>query len=41
MVKAIQQLQKAQTTNDGSYTSIERWNTMWLGMPNITLSIKP
>ncbi len=40
MVKTIQQLQKVQTTNDGSFTSIEGWHTMWLGMPNTTLSVE-
>jgi hypothetical protein len=39
MVETIQKLQKAQTTSEGSSTSIEGWNTMWPSMPNITLSI--
>jgi hypothetical protein len=28
MVKTIQHLQKVQATNEGSFTSIEGWNTM-------------
>ncbi len=42
MVKTIQQLQKTQVMNKGSSTSsIKGWNTMWLGMLDITPSIKP
>jgi hypothetical protein len=41
MVKTIQQLQKVQATSEGSFTSIEGWNTMWLGMPNTIPFIEP
>jgi hypothetical protein len=41
MVKTIQQLQKVQAINEGSFTSIEGWNTMWLDMPNTIPSIEP
>jgi hypothetical protein len=27
--------------NEGSFTSIEGWNTMWLHMPDTTPFIKP
>ncbi len=41
MVKTIQELQKAQTTNKGSFKSIVGWNTMWLSMFDTTPSIEP
>jgi hypothetical protein len=41
MVKTIQQLQKVQAINEGSFTSIEGCNTMWFGMPNTIPSIEP
>ncbi len=41
VVKTIQQFQKASITSEGSSTSIQRWNTMSLGMLNTTPFIKP
>ncbi len=41
MVKTIQELQKAQTTNKVSFKSIVGWNTMWLSMLDTTPSIEP
>ncbi len=40
MVEIIQQLQKTQSTNEGSSTSLKGWNMMWSDMPNTTPSIK-
>jgi hypothetical protein len=34
-------LQKVQATNEGSFTSIEGWNTMWLDMLNTIPLIEP
>ncbi len=34
-VETIQQIQKTQTQIEGPSTSMEGWNTTWLGMPNI------
>jgi hypothetical protein len=36
MVETIQQIKKTQTQKEGSSTSMEGWNTTWLGMPNTT-----
>jgi hypothetical protein len=37
MVDKIQQIKKKkQTQTKGPSTSMEGWNTTWLGMPNIT-----
>jgi hypothetical protein len=35
MVEIIQQIQKTQTQTKGPSTSMEGWNTTWLGMPNV------
>ncbi len=35
MVETIQQIQKTRTQIEGPSTSMEGWNTIWLGMPNI------
>lgn len=40
-VKIIQELQKAQTTNKGSFKSIMGWNTMQSNMFDVTPSIEP
>ncbi len=36
MVKTIQELQKAQTTNKGFFNSIVGWDTMWPSMFDTT-----
>ncbi len=36
MVETIQQIRKTQTQTKGSSTTMEGWNTTWLGIPNIT-----
>jgi len=36
MVNIIQQLQKAHTIVEGSFASMEGWNTTWLGMLDMT-----
>ncbi len=41
MVETIQQLQKAQATNEGFSTLIEGWNTMWPSMFNTTPFMEP
>ncbi len=41
MVEIIQQLQKAQATSEGSFTSIKGWNTMWPSMADTTCFIEP
>ncbi len=41
MVKTIQELQKAKTTNKVSFKSILGWNTMWPSMFDITPSLEP
>jgi hypothetical protein len=33
MVETIQQIQKTQTQTKGPSTSMEGWNTTWLGIP--------
>jgi hypothetical protein len=40
MVNTIKQLQKAQTTNEGSFASMEGWNTTWPSMPDTTPSLE-
>jgi malate synthase len=35
MVETIQQIHKTHTQTKGSSTSMEGWNTTWLGMPNV------
>jgi hypothetical protein len=40
MVNTIQQLQKAQTKNEGSLASMEGWNTTWPNMLDTTPSLK-
>jgi hypothetical protein len=40
MVNTIQQLQKAQTTSEGSFASMEGWNTTWSSMPDKTPSLE-
>jgi hypothetical protein len=37
MVEIIQHIQKTQTQTKGPSTSMEGWNTTWLGMPNVIL----
>jgi hypothetical protein len=34
MVEIIQKIQETQTQIEGPSTSMEGWNTTWLGMPN-------
>ncbi len=41
IIETIQQFQKALTTNEGSSTSIEGWNTMWSCMLDPTPFIEP
>ncbi len=36
MVETIQHIQKTKTHTKGPSTSMEGWNTTWLGMPNTT-----
>ncbi len=36
MVETIHQIQKTHTKIEGPSTSMEGWNTTWLGMPNTT-----
>ncbi len=40
MVDTIQQLQKAHITSEGFSTSMEGWNTTWLGVFDTTSSIE-
>ncbi len=40
MVNIIQQLQKAQTTSEGSFASMKGWNTTWPSMLSTTPSLK-
>ncbi len=41
MVEIIQQLHKSQAISEGSFTSIEGWNTMWPRMFDTTPFIEP
>jgi hypothetical protein len=40
MVDTIQQIQKAQITNEGYFMSMDGWNTIWHGIPSITPPLK-